>query len=313
MTERPPFPFPVPHGWFSLGRLDELPRAEVSPLYAFGEALVLWRDGEGQHRLANAWCPHLGAHLGYGGRVEEGCLVCPFHEWSYDAAGHNVGIPYADRPNRKARLRTYVTAVRNGHLLAWYHPDPAAEPLWEVPDALPEEAVECQRFNRQVRTGWQELAENSVDMSHFRSVHGLNRVAEVGELHIEGPYRRVRSNQSFQTPRGEFEGQIESNSYGPGMGVIHFTLMGTVTLISATTPIEADLVDVRFTMYHRAGDEMAAKIGIAFGAEVERQFDQDIPIWEHKRYQPSPALAPSEKPITEFRKWAKQFYAGVAS
>ena len=225
-------------------------------------------------------------------------------------AGRNVDIPYADRPNRKARLRTYETTERNGHLLAWYHPDPAVAPSWEVPDALPEQSVECQRFNRQVHTGWQELAENSVDMSHFRSVHGMSQVGEVGELYIDGPYRRVRSSQSFQTPRGEFEGQIESNSYGPGMGVIHFTLMGTVTLISATTPIERDLVDVRFTMYHRAGDEMAAKIGIAFGAEVERQFDQDIPIWEHKRYQASPALAPSEKPITAFRKWASQFYAG---
>ena len=313
MTGRPPFPFPVPYGWFSLGRTDELPTAEVSPLQAFGEELVLWRDGDGHHHLADAWCPHLGAHLGHGGRVKDGCLVCPFHEWSYDAAGRNVDIPYADRPNRKARLRTYETTERNGHLLAWYHPDPAVAPSWEVPDALPEKPVECQRFNRRVHTGWQELAENSVDMSHFRSVHGLSQVGEVGELHIEGPYRRVRSSQSFQTPRGEFEGQIESNSYGPGMGVIHFTLMGTVTLISATTPIERDLVDVRFTMYHRAGDEMAAKIGIAFGAEVERQFDQDIPIWEHKRYQSSPALAPSEKPITEFRKWASQFYAGRAS
>ena len=36
MTGRPPFPFPVPYGWFSLGRTDELPTAEVSPLQAFG-------------------------------------------------------------------------------------------------------------------------------------------------------------------------------------------------------------------------------------------------------------------------------------
>jgi nitrite reductase/ring-hydroxylating ferredoxin subunit len=312
MTGRPPFPFPVPYGWFSLGRLDELPTPEVSPLGAFGQELVLWRDCDRQYHLADAWCPHLGAHLGHGGRVEEDCLVCPFHEWSYDATGHNVAIPYANRPNRKARLRTYATSQRNGHLLAWYHPDPDVEPMWEVPEALPEEPVECRRFDRQVRTGWQEIAENSVDMSHFRSVHGMSQVGEVGDLQIEGPYRRVRSSQSFHTPRGEFEGQIESNSYGPGMGVVHFTLVGTVTLISATTPIERDLVDVRFTMYHKTGDEMAAKIGLAFSAEVERQFDQDIPIWEHKRFQPSPALAPSEKPITEFRKWAKQFYIDVA-
>ena len=36
-------------------------------------------------------------------------------------------------------------------------------------------------------------------------------------------------------------------------------------------------------------------------------------VWERdgtrRRYEPSPALAPSEKPVTEFRRWASQFYA----
>ena len=56
---------------------------------------------------------------------------------------------------------------------------------------------------------------------------------------------------------------------------------------------------------------MAAKIAPGFAAEVERQFDQDIPIWESKTFLPVPSLAPSEKPVTEFRKWAAQFYAAV--
>jgi hypothetical protein len=178
---------------------------------------------------------------------------------------------------------------------------------------MPTTPVECLRIDRRIDTAWQEIAENSVDMAHFASVHGLSRVAPVGELFIDGPYRRVRSTQSFQTSRGEFEGQIESNSYGPGLGIVKFTLMGTVTLVSAVTPLDVGQVDLRFTMYYEEGEEMAAKIGAGFGAEVARQLDQDIPIWEHKRYQPSPALAPSEKPITEFRRWAKQFYAETAA
>lgn len=306
------FPFPIPLGWFSVGRLDELPKEDVAPLQAFGRDLVLWRDAAGHH-VADAWCPHLGAHLGYGGRVENGCLVCPFHEWAYDSGGSNTDIPYASRPNRKARLRMYETMARNGHLLAWYHPDATVRPLWDVPDKLPADPVECLRFDRRIRSAWQEIAENSVDMAHFRSVHGTGRVSQVGELLIDGPYRRVLSGQSFKTARGEFEGQIESNSYGPGLGVVHFTLMDTVTLVSATTPVDENEVLVRFTLFHQKGAAMAAKIGAAFGAEVSRQLDQDIPIWEHKRYQPSPALAPSEKPITEFRKWAKQFYASEDS
>ena len=89
--------------------------------------------------------------------------------------------------------------------------------------------------------------------------------------------------------------------------------MSRVTLISTTTAIDDGELEVRQTFYHAAGDETGAKIGMAFGTEVERQFGQDVPIWEAKRYQPSPALAPMERPITEFRRWAKQFYAEPAA
>ena len=302
------FPFPLPYGWFSIGRLDELPQVPVAPIRAFDQELVLWRNNDGHH-LSDAFCPHLGAHLGHGGRVEDGRLVCPFHEWTFNDAGGNVSIPYADRPNRKAQLRTYPTMVRNRHLLAWYHPDQTVAPLWDIPECLPADPVECLRIDRPVKSVWQDVAENSVDMAHFKSVHGMSKVAEVGELTIDGYFRRVRSTQAFKTGRGEIAGEIHSNSHGPGVGVVMFKLMSEVTLISTVTPIGLEEVHLRFTMYHAAGDEIASKIGQGFGAEVARQLDQDIPIWEHKRYQASPALAPSEKPITEFRRWASQFYA----
>jgi 3-Ketosteroid 9alpha-hydroxylase C-terminal domain len=35
--------------------------------------------------------------------------------------------------------------------------------------------------------------------------------------------------------------------------------------------------------------------------------------WENERYQPTPALAPTERPVTEFRRWAAQFYAEMAA
>jgi hypothetical protein len=152
------------------------------------------------------------------------------------------------------------------------------------------------------------VAENSVDMAHFKYVHGMKQIAQLGKLTIDGPYRQVESTQSFNTSRGDFQGNLLSNSFGPGIGVIYFDLMGRVTLVSATTPVDLNEVDVRFTFYH-SGDPVAAKIAEPFAAEVKRQFEQDMPIWEAKFYNPSPALAPSEKGITTFRKWAAQFYA----
>jgi phenylpropionate dioxygenase-like ring-hydroxylating dioxygenase large terminal subunit len=307
MSKRTPFPRPLPLGWFGLARTDELP-APVSTIEAFGREVVVWFDGE-HHHAVDAVCPHLGAHLGVGGRVEEGCLVCPFHEWSFGADGTNVAIPYADRPNRKARLGTYPTTVRNGLLLAWYHPEPQVAPSFEVPQVITDDMVEVGRLDRVVPTVWQEIAENSVDMAHFKSVHGTGQVNPIGEMTMDGPFRTVRSDQVFRSARGDFTGTIESNSCGPGVGIVHFELMGRITQVTSTTPIDEESCRVRFTFY-TDGSDIAAKIAPGFAAEVERQFDQDIPIWAHKTFLPVPALAPSEKPVMAFRKWADQFYAG---
>jgi phenylpropionate dioxygenase-like ring-hydroxylating dioxygenase large terminal subunit len=54
-----------------------------------------------------------------------------------------------------------------------------------------------------------------------------------------------------------------------------------------------------------AGDDAAQTLGDMFLTGVS----QDIPIWENKIYRETPVLRPSEKPITEHRRWAQQFYS----
>ena len=76
--------------------------------------------------MNSAFCPHLGAHFGFGGSVVDDRLACPFHGWRFNGDGENTLIPYADRTNKKACLRTYPTVERNGLIMAWYHPDEAA-------------------------------------------------------------------------------------------------------------------------------------------------------------------------------------------
>ena len=47
--------------------------------------------------MVDAYCAHLGAHLGVGGKVEGECIRCPFHGWRYDGeSGKCTEIPYGD-------------------------------------------------------------------------------------------------------------------------------------------------------------------------------------------------------------------------
>ena len=52
-------------------------------------------------------------------------------------------------------------------------------------------------------------------------------------------------------------------------------------------------------------------VGQAFADEVDRQFAEDTPIWEHKAHLVRPALADNDGPFMKFRKWYSQFYVGA--
>ena len=65
------FPFSrYPNGWFQIAYSDELEKGQVVPLRYFGKDLVLFRTEGGEAQLLDAYCPHLGAHLGHGGKVQ---------------------------------------------------------------------------------------------------------------------------------------------------------------------------------------------------------------------------------------------------
>ena len=83
--------------------------------------------------------------------------------------------------------------------------------------------------------------------------------------------------------------------------------------ISAITPVDEHTCDVRFMVRigRLPGDDSpkAAERARIFGQSIIEQFEADIEIWSHQRYQRNPALAPSEqKSFMTFRNWAAQFY-----
>jgi phenylpropionate dioxygenase-like ring-hydroxylating dioxygenase large terminal subunit len=308
------YPFPIPFGWFHIAFPEELPAGEPKPLYYFDRHLVAWRDEEGAAHVNDAFCPHLGAHLGHGGTVE-GCeIVCPFHGWRFDADGSNTDIPYSDKINRKARIGSYPVAERNGMVMAWYHPHGEA-PMWEVPE-VPEFSGESEfstviRTSYRIEAAWQEMAENAVDSAHFRFVHNTASVPEIEAYTSDGFESDMKSSQKFPTPRGVMEGHIDSHAWGPGLSLVWFTgIIDTVNL-ATTTPIDHERCEVRFNFRFRTmGDEKTTQnVGKAFVAEVDKQVREDMPIWEHKAHLVRPALADNDGPFIKFRKWAAQFYA----
>jgi phenylpropionate dioxygenase-like ring-hydroxylating dioxygenase large terminal subunit len=307
------FPFPIPFGWYQVAFPGDLAPGEVTAVEYWNRELVLWRDTDAAFHLQDAFCPHLGAHLAYGGTVDGDLLVCPFHGWKFDGQGACSNIPYSQRTNRKAHVRTYPIVERNGFVLAWYHPY-EEEPLWEIPviEEIGDPAwSDFYASSYVIRTIPQEMSENGADPAHFRFVHGTDTVAEVEEYNTDGPCSSMLSKQTFVTPRGVTEGRIDVYNYGPGFSKVWFSGIVDAINIATTTPIDENTTQVRFNFIVRKFDDekLTSTVADAFVKEINKQIQEDRPIWEHKSFLPSPALADTDGPILKFRKWYSQFYA----
>jgi nitrite reductase/ring-hydroxylating ferredoxin subunit len=304
-------------GWFPVIASDELRCGEIQPARYFGEELVLWRDVGQTPHVMGAYCPHLGAHLGYGGTVDGNSIQCPFHGWRFAGNGQCVEIPYSSRPHPRARLQTFVCDEKNGQVIAWYHPA-GDEPQWSIPAAPEWEAGDhlmAKRTQRVIPTSWQELSENGIDFAHFPVVHKTHKV-ESFEMTSRGPVREVARRQKVQTPGGWVDAVIESQEFGPGLGIVRFSVefehidVTRFFIVTGATPIDERSICVRFSLFVQKSDEMrrSRAVGQLLLRDLMRQLDQDIIIWEHKKYIDAPLLVRGDGPIRDHRVWASQFY-----
>jgi hypothetical protein len=155
------------------------------------------------------------------------------------------------------------------------------------------------------------MAENGVDSAHFRYVHNTAEVPQMESYETGFPGTQMRSSQKFPTPRGVMEGRIDSEQVGPGIAIVRFSGIVDTVSLAVTTPIRRDQCITRFNFRFRTmGDEQTTRnVGQAFVNEVDKQYLEDKPIWEHKAHLVRPALADNDGPFMKFRKWAAQFYA----
>ena len=303
---------PFPNGWFQVAYSDELTPGQVRPLQAFGRDLVLFRGHGGAAGVFDAYCPHLGAHLGVGGKVEGDGLRCPFHGWRFGSDGACLEVPYARKVPPKARLQPWTVQERNGLVLVWHHaggaaPDHEIPALAEVGDAA---WTPFEKRHWRIRTHNHEMGENQVDRAHFRFVHGTLEVPEC-EAHPEGPVFHVYQKTRMQTPRGPIEGRIDVSAYGYGVSTVRFSGIVDTLLLACVTPLDGESVDANFAFSVKklANEAATSGVGKALIADIEKQMREDTPIWEHKIYRERPLLCDGDGPIAAYRRWAAQFYS----
>lgn len=326
-SERYPFAH-FPSGWYAVAYGHELtPGVVVSRRY-FGRELVAFRDGDGRAAVLDAFCPHLGAHLGHGSRVDGGALRCPMHGFRFDREGRCLSTPYAAKAPPTARAGAWPVLERHGVVLVW-HDAAGGPPAWEVPevDAAGMGAPQWRSFDLAAHP--QETTENAVDFGHLAEVHGYREIDVRNELKLDGPTLAVGYAMTRDSPfgaGGPVRAEFEIRAWGLGVSFVEVRVAGTTLHTHHhvfVTPKDGDRCDLRALIrvdetlrparVHPAlallPRPIAARLvrRLAFAAFLN-DIAQDFRVWEHKRYVDPPALAAGDGPLGRYRQWARQFY-----
>lgn len=322
----PRFPFtPFPTGWFRIAASQDVGRRGLQALKYFGQDLVLYRGEDGVARLLDAHCPHLGTHLGFGGKVVENAIQCPFHGWQIGEDGTCVAIPYTENIPAHTPIRAWPIREVNGQIMAW-HDLAGRAPTWEPPEIPEFGALEWTPVRKGrhwiIRTHVQDLCENGMDSAHFPLLHSQQtKRMRTESVETNGPvfvHRTFQYYNVFGLAKSfvdEVSGPLDVTLNGLAFAInrarVDVKIQLHYTFAFYFTPIDEKRVEVIFFLAVRRlpvpfANAILLRKAIREGGHT---IDQDIPIWENKRYRERPALCDGDGPILRYREWASQFYA----
>jgi phenylpropionate dioxygenase-like ring-hydroxylating dioxygenase large terminal subunit len=166
-----------------------------------GEHLVLWRGEEGEPRAGSDRCLHRAGMLSKG-TIENGCLVCPYHGWTYGADGELLRVPSMGGalPAGTRALQTTSAAEEDGYV--YVRLEGGSEDF--APFAMPhwgEKGWRHVRLTNRFKNDVTNCVENFVDIPHTSFVHrGLFR--SPGTQKLKANVER-RGGSVIATYRGE--------------------------------------------------------------------------------------------------------------
>ncbi len=295
---------------------EDLGVGDVMPLHYLGRDLVAFRGEDGTARIFDAHCPHLGAHLGVGGKVCGEGLVCPFHGWRFAADGSVAEVPGHSGALPRARARAWPTCEQNGRVFVWHHAEDQAPTFDVIGYRAEEQAWTPWHTNTyQVRVHVQDLTENILDRAHFVAVHDMAPAEqELFDVSFSGASMIVdqRMKVTAATAAG-VEVRARTTTCGPGIAAVEVN-QGPLEMLTyiAQTPVDDEITEVNLSFsMKRLEDENATRTVSELNDRVtNEQFEQDVPIWENKIYRDQPQLTPSDGPVGQYRTWFRQFYSG---
>lgn len=297
-------------GWTQVAFESDL-TGDVVPVDFGGRTLIAAR-ADSTFVVYDGTCPHRGAHLGYGGRLDGSVVICPFH-------GHRVHLGN-DRPALFC-VAPYPSLHTAGGLFV------LLEESCET--GLPERLLGLVQshhvkpaFERALSVPPEYVIENVLDADHFAAVHALDRRPRLevtegagGMLRVEGRFDMVRPNkwQVEDIADAPTQTRFSAQVFSPTLVVAELgSADAPNVVITAATPT-ADggcvaRVTVALPRRREAGPPTVRELSsLVSGSRTA--FEQDAVIWEHLDTSVAPNYTEGDELVRIYRDYCRRFLA----
>ncbi|MBU8900885.1 2Fe-2S ferredoxin [Corallococcus sp. H22C18031201] len=331
--------------WYVAMRSDALKDKPVA-IKLFGQPLVAWRNASGQPVVMERYCSHLGASLAKG-KVVEGCIQCPFHNWRYDSTGacshvpgHSTAVPRLEPIPPTARQAVYPTTERYGFVWVWYGTQVPLFPVPEMAEAESPRDFMRLSFAYETRTSVLRIIENFYDAQHAAPVHqlpitafelklddesnpppGQEGLAREGawfgagiDFHVEryfGPVGIVSRALGLNMSRMN----LHFDGY-PGGCIMTVSLDGDMKyrLLQCVTPVDKDETVMHMLLAIKKGSGVARSAAnfVLFGLQTWGAAGYDVAIWNNMKSDAGGAFSKYDQLILKYRAFYRRWVNKVA-
>lgn len=304
-----------PNGWFKFAFSRELKKEKILSVKRFGNEYVMYRQKDGKINVFDAFCPHLGAHLGVEGKIIEDNIRCPFHGWIFNNEGTLTEVPGTKTCPAKSNLVKHEVLEFDGAIYVWFHKE-GKRPFYNLDELIPHDPKKYlgpKFVKRNLKIHIHETIDNLVDRAHLTVIHQTMKKASTYEV-IEMDEHRL--NLRFNIVLNIL-GKLKDSAFntiicGIGHARVRVKSLLEFDVVSVPTPIDKEntafdlMVFFKKTRFPLINWLLMKYIHF----EVIRDTEMEMKIIEGKKFLDTPHLSLADGPIAKVRKWSLRFYNG---
>lgn len=297
-------------GWFQIAFLSDL-SFDATPIIPVqvGDRRLMAILKRSQVEIYDGICPHRGASLAHGGRLDGDTVICPFHGYPISLlAESKSALSVRRHPSLTIGDMVFVhlggdepldlggrlSALATGHRIV---------PGFTLPTKVPHHLV----------------TENAFDSAHFAPVHQA-RVAPVrtrqsadrifiGETLLTIPPSRWQRSAEAD---GMVRVPLTISAFGAGLVISDVGGVNPYTVITSATPQTDGMTTIRLSLaFPKNENQNAAETDHYMIQQSRRGLELDCAIWDQLDPTSVPHFVEADAAVIAFRDYIQRFLGGA--